>query len=94
MAKSLRVACSPVDRTIYAGKAVPMENGAFKWLGEKTDVTQQAVIAAATYLGQPGAFLELSGPGRPPLYLALLSGEDFALLEAARLANAKQKAGK
>lgn len=94
MAK-ITVAASPLTRAIYAGKAVAVDKSdpsrGSKWL-QKEDVTQQAVLAVAQHLGQPGAYLELGGNGMPTMMLALLSRSDFALLEAARLANAKEKA--
>lgn len=94
MATKITVAASPLTRRIYAGKVKPQKNPAAprEW-HTKEDVTAEAVIAVATHLGQPGAYLELNGPGQPTMMLALLSAGDFALLEAARLANAKEKAG-
>lgn len=95
MATKITVAASPLTRTIFAGRAKPANKkdplGPQQWI-TKEDVTQQAVIAVATHLGQPGAYLELGAPGQPTLMLALLSASDFAMLEAARLANAKEKA--
>lgn len=97
MATKITVAASPLTRTIFAGRAKPANKnnptGPQQWI-VKEDVTKEAVIAVAQHLGQPGAYLELGGPGQQKVMLALLSASDFALLEAARLANAKEKAEK
>lgn len=97
MANKITVAASPLTRKIYAGRLRPAEkripNGPQQW-ASKEDVTEQAVIAVAQHLGKPGVYLELGTDGQRNVILALLSNEDFALLEAARLAYAKEKAEK
>jgi len=45
----LHIGCSPLTNTIYAGKAKESGNGVMRFIGNKTDVTEEVLVAAVEF---------------------------------------------
>lgn len=65
------VHCSPLSKTIYAGRVKHDAEGRGEWVGEKFDVTKEAINAVVQHIGV-NCKLELRGEGLPPLNLILI----------------------
>lgn len=62
MSRKLRIGCSPLTKTIYAGT---IGKDGKTWLSDRTDVTTEALIAVAEHIG-PGFFLTLEATNGGP----------------------------